>query len=107
MWTGLTYEGVSKHFPESEETWKGHWKKVQSGLRSTKRRTETGDPVVKMEDNVEQKAHHKHDSQSYTKTKRIMTKVIQLDVDKNGKKRLIYTDGTGRFPKSHAPGRTT
>ena len=34
-WTGLTHDGVRKHFPESEETWKGHGKKVKSGLRST------------------------------------------------------------------------
>ncbi len=52
-----------------------------------------------MEDDVKQKAHHEHDSQAYTKTKTIMTKVMQLDVDENGKKQLIYTDGTGQFPK--------
>ena len=37
-WTGLTYEGVSKHFPESEETHKGHAQKLKSGQRSTKKR---------------------------------------------------------------------
>ena len=57
-----------------------------------------------MENNVEQEAHHKHDSQAYAKTKTIMTKVMQLEVDENGKKRLIYTDGTGRFPKQSRTG---
>ncbi len=57
-WKGLTYKGVSKHFPESEETWKGHEKKVQSGLRSKKCKKKTGDPVEKMEDDVKQEAHH-------------------------------------------------
>ncbi len=33
-----------------------------------------------------------------------MTKVMQLDIDKDGKKRLIYTDGTGRFPKQSRTG---
>ena len=33
-----------------------------------------------------------------------MTKVMQLDIDKGGKKRLIYTDGTGRFPKQSRTG---
>ena len=35
-WKGLNYSSVAKHFPESEETWKGHGRKIQSGLRSTK-----------------------------------------------------------------------
>ena len=35
-WSGLTWEAVNKHFPESEETLKGHGRKMRSGLRSTK-----------------------------------------------------------------------
>ncbi len=60
--------------------------------------------MIKIEDNVEQEAHHKQGSQVYTKTKTIMTKVMQLEIDKDGKKRLIYTDGTGRFPKQSRTG---
>ena len=30
-WTGLTYEGASKHFPEASETSKGHGRKLRSG----------------------------------------------------------------------------
>jgi hypothetical protein len=41
LWTGLTYEGVSKHFPESEETYKGHAQKLKSGQRSTKKKKRT------------------------------------------------------------------
>jgi hypothetical protein len=37
-WTGLTYEGVNKHFPESEETHTGHAQKLKSRQRSTKKR---------------------------------------------------------------------
>ncbi len=60
--------------------------------------------MVKIEDNVEREAHHKQGSQVYTKTKTIMTKVMQLDIDKDGKTQLIYTDGTGRFPKHSRTG---
>ena len=38
-WTGLTYEGVSKYFPESEETHKGHGRKLKSGQRSTNKQS--------------------------------------------------------------------
>jgi hypothetical protein len=43
-WTGLTYEGVSKHYPESEETHKGHAQKLKSGQRSTKKKKNTVEP---------------------------------------------------------------
>ena len=35
-WVGLNASSVAKHFPESKETWKGHRRKIKSGLRSTK-----------------------------------------------------------------------
>ena len=35
-WVGLDASSVVKHFLESEETWKGHGRKIKSGLRSTK-----------------------------------------------------------------------
>ncbi len=35
-WPGLTAEGVQRHFPDSEETHKGHGRKTPSELRSTK-----------------------------------------------------------------------
>jgi len=36
-WPGLTPEAVSKHFPESKETLKGHAQKTKSGQLSTMR----------------------------------------------------------------------
>ena len=33
---GLNYSSVAKHFPESEEMWKGNGREIKSGLRSTK-----------------------------------------------------------------------
>ncbi len=35
-WPGLTLDAAQKHFPDSEETHKGHGRKTPSGLRSTK-----------------------------------------------------------------------
>jgi hypothetical protein len=35
-WPGLTADGVNRHYPDSEETPKGHVRKTPSGLRSTK-----------------------------------------------------------------------
>ena len=35
-WSGLSVEAVRQHFPESDETHKGHGRKTPSGLRSTK-----------------------------------------------------------------------
>ena len=37
-WPGLIAEAASKHFPESEETQKGHLKKQRQNVRSTKRK---------------------------------------------------------------------
>ena len=35
-WVGLNVSSVAKRFPESEETLKGHGRKIKSGLGSTK-----------------------------------------------------------------------
>ena len=35
-WTGLDGTCAAKHFPEPEETWRGHGRMIKSGLRSTK-----------------------------------------------------------------------
>ena len=42
-WLGLTWEAVSKHFPKSKETLKGHGRKTRSELRSTKTSTQNND----------------------------------------------------------------
>jgi hypothetical protein len=35
-WLGLTVDAVNRHYPNSDETPKGHGRKAPSGLRSTK-----------------------------------------------------------------------
>ena len=39
-WPGLTIKAVTKYFPKSDKTIKGHGQKTKSGLRSTKTRVE-------------------------------------------------------------------
>ena len=45
-WPGLTPKAIAKHFPESEETLKGHARKTKSGQRSTKRTPEWEDNLI-------------------------------------------------------------
>ena len=54
-WPGLTWEMANKHYPESEETLKGHGRKTRSGLRSTKETTTASDDD---DDNESAKATH-------------------------------------------------
>ncbi len=42
-WLGLTVDAVKCHYPDSEETPKGHGRKTLSGIRSTKQTTPTLD----------------------------------------------------------------
>ncbi len=44
-WPGLTVKAVTKHFPESKETMKGHRRKGKNGLQSTK----PTEPNIKIE----------------------------------------------------------
>ena len=77
-WPGLSTKAVRDHFPESEETPKGHMKKQKSGIRSTKTTTR---PEKKQKD--------------------IMVKVIDTHDELAYK---IYTDQTGRFPTKSSRG---
>ena len=60
---------------------------MKSGLRSTSKNIEA-EAVIKLEDDVEQDAHYKQSSQIYKKSKTIMVKVMQIDVDDKGKELL-------------------
>ena len=46
-WPGLDATAVAKHFPESDEMWKGHGRKIKYRLQSTKKlvATEIGNEV--------------------------------------------------------------
>ena len=79
-WPGLTDKIVQKYFPESEETWKGHARKIKSGLRSTKKKTKESVPST-----------HKGEP-TRSKEKSFYIKTYDLHDDF---KRKMYTDQTG------------
>ena len=94
-WPGLTVNAVAKHFPESEETMKGHGRKTRSGLRSTKVHTES-EPKFDDIENATMKQTH-----SLTKQKESVLMVFDLSDEAQ---RLMYTDQTGKFPKKSSKG---
>ena len=82
----MTAENVSKHFPQSEETVKGHMNHQRQGVRSTqpKTRAEQASEPVELDS-----------SQEIGKKERdVYSKVVDL-WDMKG---TIYTDQTGKFP---------
>ena len=49
MWPMLSAKAVTKHFPDSVETAKGHMRQTKSGVRSTKVKLQIPDEVEKAE----------------------------------------------------------
>jgi hypothetical protein len=90
-WLGLTVKAVAKHFPESEETMKGHGRKTKSGLWSTKAQ-------VKSESKFDdiKNATMRNPAHPLTKQKESVLMVFDLS---NEAQRVMYTDQTGKFPK--------
>ena len=94
-WTGLTAAIAAKHFPESNETWHGHGRKIQSNLRSTKKLIENeiaettntnGETVLK-----ETGGQNKGEGP----LKGVYHVVYNLHDEME---RKMYTDQTGTFP---------
>ena len=83
MWKGLPVVDVHCHFPESDETWKGHVRKVPCGLRLTKKLLEIEQDGQLTAREVEQK------------TRTLFTKTYDLY---DSLERRMYTDQTGKFP---------
>ncbi len=93
-WPGLTAEAVTKHFPESDETHKGHGRKTRSGLRSTKTTSATDN------DNDEDIGRTALPRPTI-RQKSLFITVYDLEDDAQLK---MYTDQTGRFPKKSSCG---
>ncbi len=87
-WPGITAHVVSKHFPESVETQKGHMKKQRQNVRSTKQKVAMDETT---EDGELTKALSKHN---------IMVAVINVDA-------RVFTDQTGRLPVQSSRGNTS
>ena len=79
-WPGLNVTVAAKHFPESHETWKGHGRKIKSGLRSTKL-------IVEEEEQQTSNA-------IVGKERAVHLKDFNL---KDAADRIMYSDQKGRF----------
>ena len=86
-WPCLDATIAAKYFPESHATWRGHGRKVKSGLHSTK------DLAKKEED---QTANIKLEPEQA-----VYVKEFNL---KDGADRLMFSDQTGRFPTTSFKG---
>jgi hypothetical protein len=81
---GMTPENISKNFPESEETQKGHMKQTRQGVRSTKVIDE--DAMI-----------------GFNPTPGVKHKDVYLRVF-DATKKTMYSDQTGKFPITSARG---
>jgi len=93
-WPGLTAKAVTKHFPESDETHKGHGRKTRSGLRSTKTMSAT-------DDNNDDDIVRTDLPRPTIKQKSIFITVYYLDDEAQLK---MHTDQTGKLPKKSSRG---
>ncbi len=90
-WPGLTVDAVKRHYPDSEETPKGHGRKTPSGLLSTKQTTPT----------LDHNTGDSHTSASPCPTKKECPIFIRaLDMEDEA----TFTDQPGRFPKKSSRG---
>ena len=96
-WPGLTTNAVRKHFPESEETQKGHMRKEPSGIRSTKKRFNP----KRTNEVIEESDDPKQQNEKYKKNKDIFVRVIDLQDEFQQR---IYLDQTGKFPTTSSKG---
>jgi hypothetical protein len=93
-WPGLTADAVNCHYPNSEETPKGHGWKAPSGLRSTKVTT----PAL---DNSAEAFGVEDSSQPTKKEKTVFLRILDMEDEATLK---IYTNQPGRFPKKFSCG---
>jgi hypothetical protein len=83
-WPGLTTTLIAKHFPDSDETQKGHMKGQRKGVRSTKVKK----VKIKIEPGTEEVTHHPTPAK---KMNDIFVKMYELSDE-------THTDQTGKFP---------
>jgi len=73
MWPGLTTQLVNKHFPNSNETHKGHMKEQRQGVQSTKQKAldfiQTEEENIKIKPGIENAPHSniKHHDDMFNK----------------------------------------
>ena len=98
-WPGLSVDAVRRHFPESEETHKGHGRKTPSGLRSTKPTKEY--ETLDSDDAFQFNSPNDTPLRPIKKEKSIFVKILDMEDEAT---RKIWTDQPGRFPKKSMKG---
>ncbi len=98
-WPGLTLNAARKHFPDSDETHKGHGRKTLSGLRSTK--TKQGPLFDDCDDAFGDNQEAQLPLHLVKKEKMIFYRILDLE-DKATQKN--WSDQLGRFPKKSSKG---
>ncbi len=98
-WPGLSVDAVRRHFPESEETHKGHGRKTPSGLRSTKSTKEYD--TLDSDDAFQFNRPEDTPLRPIKKEKLIFVKILDMEDEVTQK---IWTDQPGRFPKKSIKG---
>jgi hypothetical protein len=91
-WPGLSIDAVMRHYPDTEETPKGHGQKSPSNLRSTKKMQST------MQDPLGGEGFYEHITPPPPKKECSLLYLGIYDM-KDEAIRKIFTDQTGRFPK--------
>jgi hypothetical protein len=87
-WPMLTAKAVRKHFPEHDETQKGHMKRVKSGVRSTKAQVQEPPEI----------------EEAMIKLAELRRKHRDIYVQIKDVNEMIYSDQTGRFPITSSKG---
>jgi hypothetical protein len=92
-WPGLTYELVSNHLYDTEETAMGHLHKSRQNIRSTKIKPVQNKPVQNTVEDLEPEMQGQFFIKT-DRTERVGVHLVGME-DLNG---MISTDQTGRFP---------
>jgi len=98
-WPGLLLDAARKHFPDSEETHKGHGRKTPSGLQSTKPITHA--PLDDRDEAFEFEEGATVPAQPLSKEQTLFYRVLDLADEATMK---INTVQPGRFPKKSLRG---
>jgi hypothetical protein len=98
LWPGLSVDAARRHFPESDETHKGHGRKTPSRLQLTKPRE---DQTIDSDNAFQFNKANDVPLWPIKKDKTIFFKVLDM-MDEAMQK--IWTDQPGRFPKKSSKG---
>jgi hypothetical protein len=97
-WPGLSVDAARRHFPESDETHKGHGRKTPSGLRSTKPKK------VQIINSNDAFQFNKANNVPLWPIKKEMTIFFKILDMKDEATQKIWTDQPGCFPKKSSKG---